>query len=266
MINDETVERMYEGLIEGKELTTKELNSYGFNSRDLANLIDYDVLTRVKRGFYNFKGVDYLYDYGKDLIENKDFDKGIACFKKCYELDKTHIESCFQLFLNKIKEHDYNAAFEYFECFYNEKNKKYYADCDLYLYLLNIITNIPENYKKYARYIKFDNIRVNVDNKSYDTVQKQNQIRSAILNKKFLFALDKQNDIIKQNKEINVQDKILKTLLYQAYQVQNKRKMEIISLINNEKYDELTNYLEDLDIKQGLNISDEYTLKLVNKQ
>ena len=35
MINEETLKNLYEGIVNGNELTTKELNSYGFNSKDL---------------------------------------------------------------------------------------------------------------------------------------------------------------------------------------------------------------------------------------
>ena len=40
MINEENLNKLYEGIINGNELTTKELNSYGFNSKDLKELIE----------------------------------------------------------------------------------------------------------------------------------------------------------------------------------------------------------------------------------
>ena len=85
MINEENLNKMYNGLIDEKELTTKELNSYGFNSKDLTDLINDRVLERVKRGYYSFLSIDDLFYYGKQLIASKEYDKATACFKKCYD-------------------------------------------------------------------------------------------------------------------------------------------------------------------------------------
>ena len=263
MINEETLSKLYEGLIEDNKLTTKELNSYGFNSKDLSNLIKDGVLERVKRGFYSFHSIDALFYYGKQLIAAKEYDKATACFEKCYELDPTHAGTCFQLFLRKIQTHDYVAAFEYFEKFYNVDNKYYNADSNFYLYLLNIITDIPESHKKYARFIQFEDIKVDFNDKRYDNAQIQNRIRTAALNKKFSFALKQLNDSIKQSGKLSVQDIIIRTLLYQAIEKQNNEKKEILSLISSENYTEATNYLEELDEQRGLSVVDRYTLQLV---
>jgi len=57
MINDETLKNLYEGVLNGSELTTKELNRYGFNSKDLSYLIEQGILERIKRGYYSFRYV-----------------------------------------------------------------------------------------------------------------------------------------------------------------------------------------------------------------
>ena len=114
MINEENLNKLYEGIVNGNELTTKELNGYGFNSKDLTDLIEQGSLERVKRGYYSFQSFDELFRYGKKLIAEKDYDKAIECFKKCYELDPNHSGACFQLFLRSISKKDYEAAFKYF--------------------------------------------------------------------------------------------------------------------------------------------------------
>ena len=65
MINEENLNKLYEGIINGNELTTKELNSYGFNSKDLKELIEQGSLERVRRGHYSFHSIDKLFYYGK---------------------------------------------------------------------------------------------------------------------------------------------------------------------------------------------------------
>lgn len=61
MINEENLNKPYNGLVEGKELTTKVLNGYGFNSKDLSDLIEKKTLERIKRGYYSFRSVNDLF-------------------------------------------------------------------------------------------------------------------------------------------------------------------------------------------------------------
>ena len=68
MINEENLNKMYDGLIDDRELTTKELNSYGFSSKDLTHLISDGFLVRIERGHYSILSIDNLFHYGKQLI------------------------------------------------------------------------------------------------------------------------------------------------------------------------------------------------------
>lgn len=65
MINIEKLEKLYDGVIDGVNLTTKQLNDYGFNSTDINSLIGKNI---IKRGYYFFIDVDKLLYYGKKDI------------------------------------------------------------------------------------------------------------------------------------------------------------------------------------------------------
>ena len=57
MIDDEKLNRLYNGVLEGVELTTKKLNEYGFNSKELTELVQNGTLERVQRGVYTLKSI-----------------------------------------------------------------------------------------------------------------------------------------------------------------------------------------------------------------
>jgi len=139
MINEESITKLYETIISGNELTTKELNGYGFNSKDLTDLISDGVLKRVSRGHYSIVSVEGLFSYGKKLIKHEEYSKAKICFEKCYDLDKMHLPTCFQLFFINIYEYHYDNVFEYFDAFYFSDNEYYNSDNNFYFYLLNII-------------------------------------------------------------------------------------------------------------------------------
>lgn len=265
MINEENLNKMYNGLIDEKELTTKELNSYGFNSKDLTDLINDRVLERVKRGYYSFLSVDDLFYYGKQLIASKEYDKATACFKKCYELNPNHLGTCFQLFLRAIQSKNYEEAFTYFEHFYDSDNEYYNNDSNFYLYLLSMVTEIPEKYRKYAKYLKLEDIKIDFNDKRFDDSYSQNKVRISALNQKFILASKQLNELIKQHGRLSVQDIITRTLLSQAIEVQNELKKNIVNLATKKDYKKIISCLEQVQEQRHLSIADECVLFLARE-
>lgn len=265
MINEENLNKMYNGLIDEKELTTKELNSYGFNSKDLADLINDGVLERIKRGYYSFLSIDSLFYYGKKLIASKEYDKATACFEKCYELDPNHLGACFQLFLRAVQSRDYSKAFTYFEHFYNSDNEYYNNDSNFYLYLLSMITEIPEEHREYAKYLQLEDIRIDFNDKRFEDPYSQNKVRISALNQKFTLASKQLNELIKQHGRLSVQDIIVRTLLSQAIEIQNDLKKNIINLATEKKYKEIISRLEEVQEQHHLSVADECILFLARE-
>lgn len=265
MINEENLNKMYNGLIDEKELTTKELNSYGFNSKDLTDLINDGVLERIKRGYYSFLSIDNLFYYGKQLISSKEYDKATACFEKCYELDPNHLGTCFQLFLRAVQSRDYSKAFTYFEHFYNSDNEYYNNDSNFYLYLLSMITKVPEKHREYAKYLQLEDIRIDFNDKRFEDPYSQNKVRISALNQKFALASKQLNELIKQHGRLSVQDIIVRILLSQAIEIQNNLKMNIINLATEKKYNEIISRLEEVQEQRHLSVADECVLFLAKE-
>ena len=115
---NENYQKMYEGILMGEELTTKNLNSYGFSSRDLMNMVRSGILERVKRGHYSLVTMDGLYQYGEELLSYQEEDKAAQCFLKCAQLDSSCGQAFHKLVLLKIKSVDYKEAFQYIDCLF----------------------------------------------------------------------------------------------------------------------------------------------------
>lgn len=265
MINKENLNNLYEGIINDNELTTKELNSYGFNSKDLSNMIEEGTLTRIKRGYYTLLAVEDLYYYGKKLITKKEHDKATKCFEKCYQLDPEHFGTCFQLFLRSINNKDYENTFKYFDTLLKTDKPHYDIDNNLYLYLLSIITDIPEKHKNYARYLKLEDLNIDIEDKRYEDIPEQNKIRLAIFQRKFPYALKQLKNLIEKHQKLTTQDVIIKILLIQAIEKETLSKNTILELAQTKQYNEIISYLEEKGQRHKLSLNDEYTLKLAKE-
>lgn len=263
MINEENLNKIYESIANGEELTTKLLNSLGFNSKDLNDLIQQDITVRVKRGLYSLKSADDLFYYGKKLIAQREYDKSTRCFLKCFEINPTHMSTCFQLFLRAVQSKDYESALKYYDIFYNNPNEIYKADNNFFLFMLNMITELPENYRTYVKYLKFEDIRVDYNDGRYTNVDLHNKVRSLAMNQRFALALKQLNEIINLTGSIRVQDILLRMLFSQAIEVNLKNRATVINLIKEKRYDEIIDFYKKIKSCHDLSYPEIYTYKLV---
>jgi len=257
MINEENLQKLYESIINDNELTTKQLKECGFNYNDLKELINQEVLRRDKIGYYSFLNNNDLYEYGKNLISLREYDKAAVCFEKCHQIDPYNYETCFQLFMRNVKIKNYDKAFEYLDKIFNSSNPFYNNDCDFYLYLLSFVTDVPEKYKAYSRCISFDNIKVSKKDTRYENIKLHNQLRQAALNQKFGYAFKFFGDILKNGK-MNQELEIIRTFLSQITKVQKDNNIKIIELLRLKNYDAIIKVMGKIEERHNLNLIDEY--------
>lgn len=228
----------------------------------MSSLVENGILARVKRGYYSFNAINDLFYYGKKLISMKEYDKATACFEKCHELDPFHPGVCFQLFLRCIQNRDYQGAFQYFDRIYDTDNQYYQADSNFYLYLLSMVTELPERYKLCAKSFQLEDIRVDFTDKRYTDIPSQNKVRMSSLSQRFTLAAKQLNYLIRQNDTISVQNFVIKTLLNQVIEKQKENNRMIIQLLSEKQYEKLINYLESLQENHNLSVVDQHTLFL----
>ena len=263
MVKEENLSKIYNGVIDGEELTTKALNNYGFNSKEITNLISDRIIERVKRGYYQFLDVDKLFFYGKTLISKKEYDRANICFQKCYELNPQHGGAAFQLFIRAIQNKDYKKALEYFEIIYQTDNEFYIQDSNYYLSLLSNIIELPEKYREFAKYLKIEDIEVKNNDKRYFNKEQQNNIRNLSLNQSFNTALIRLNNLGKK-KKIKVQEFLIKILLSQAKEKHYEIKMKMLSLVRDKKYDALLELINKITIYRHLSYVEELMYGLLS--
>jgi len=260
MINSENLEKLYNEIITNGEISTKTLTSFKFNSVDLSTLQKNNQIVRTRWGHYTIKDVNILYNYGLNLLSERKFKEAFDCFKRCYELDPNHKDACLQLLLRSIRSGNYTDVIKYYETLSNCSDEYYRINADYYLYLLNILTDLPDNYREYARHIDIKQITLpkstNVENPTLE-----NSIRDAVLRQKYTYALKEMNSFVK-NKNANIHDYIVLALLNNICDLENNKKQEVIDAAQNKDYDYIIDYLEEKDKKAKLTTNEAYILKL----
>lgn len=265
MINQENLNKLYEGFIDKNELSTKEVNSYGFNGKDLTDLINQNILKRIRRGYYTLESVNELFSYGKNLMAQKKYNRALECFKKCYELNPRHLGACRRLFLGNINQEKYEDAFKYLKILLDTNDLYDQADNYFYLYLLSILTDIPDKYKKYVSDLKMKDIKILSNDKRYKDIPQQNDMRLAVLQNKMSYALKQLNNLIAKHGSSNMPEAITKSLLSKVIEAEDKNKKNLTKLIKGQEYEEIIKILEEKNKRHTLSLSDKYALKLARQ-
>ena len=264
MITDEKIYTLYDGIINGVVLTTKQLVEFKFSSKDINELIAKGFIKKLNKGYYVYIAVDTLFHYGKKLVVEKEYEKANICFKRCYELNNEHLGTCFQLFFRNISQKNYDKAFEFFEILKKSDNVYYQLDYNYYLYLLSIITEIPEKYNEQVRNFTINDIKVSPLDKRYKDYALQNKIRINALKRGFAYALQCLKDLTEKHSKISLQDKIARVLLFQAATKEAESKTLIINMIKQRRYADIIVHLQNKQRRHNLSDKEKYILKLTN--
>lgn len=165
--------------------------------------------------------------------------------------------------ISNLQSRKYDESFEYFKIIYEEKKNEFYGnDCNLYLYLFNLITDIPEKYQKKAKLINFLDIKINENDNRFKDRNIENTIRTNILRQNFYNALKIIDEIESEKDRLTIREIITKTLLVKALEQQLVMKKTIIALIKEKKYDEIIKYISNIESKHSIKNAESIILQL----
>ena len=265
MINQENLDKLYASAIDSLELTTSELTACGFNSRDITSLIEQNKIKRNKKGHYSFLDVDDLYLYGQKLADVKNFNKSDKCFEVCYQLNPKHLGTNYRLFYGSIVRKEYQSAFKYFDIIWKTENSYFIRDNKFYLFLLSLITEVPNKYKNELKAIKLEDIRADCYDPRYSDIFLENAFRRYAYNLKTFNALQVMKRMEDAKKLYIPQDIIAKKLLIHRLEKDQRDRKTLLTLAAGKRYQEIVSFLETKEEHFGLNMNDKYLLIIATK-
>lgn len=114
MINNELLTKVCDKFLVTNNITIKEMIQLGFKPKDIKKLLLLNFIKVDEVGNYIINDVDFLYSYGKELLESGYIDKAYIVFKKCYEIDNTFRDLLYDLYFTSLDNKDYEGSFTYF--------------------------------------------------------------------------------------------------------------------------------------------------------
>lgn len=218
----------------------------------------------MKEGIYMLNeektSVDELYERGKELLKERQMGAAYTYFEKCLTIDPNYQKAHFQLFIKSVKQRNYQQAFFYFDTLYKTDNIYYKKDCNFYLYLLNMITQIPLKYQRKVKEFTISDFLV-VENINYSS---QSNIRFSAWKQKFLLASKQLKQFTETQDHIKSRDTISRILINQAIELQLIIKAQISDLLRVKDYIGVKKILEKEELRHPLTVGDSHLLELID--
>jgi len=262
MINNENLEQMYKLIVEGKELTTKELYNCGLTQNDLTKLVNDQIIKRVKRGYYQLLNLSGLNDYAKKFIF-KDNDLAIKIFEKSYLINEKDGFTLLNLFKSSLENQDKEKILEYLNAISNLSHNNYAKrDYYVYVYLLQYLMDLPEIYKEQAEKITYEDLKIpHYDIRIKNNID-ENEIRLAIFERDFKKAFKLNNSKVKKNDKIIIQDIIITELIKKIFEKEKDYNQILKACILKKEYKKIIELIYSREKNHKLSTRDELILIL----
>lgn len=208
-MKQEELRQLFNVFINNDVVTDLSLQLGGFNKNMIQRCLNEGIITKLGN-IYILKRTNLkeLKLYGITLIQVNDDLKALKCFNLCLKLNPEHDTVKFYRLITLIKTKNYEGAIEYF----NDKTIDKWTELDrFYLYLLSLLTTLPEEYQRLCAVYRESVLEERID-LSKDPY---GEVKTTVAKYKFNTALKLAKRIYTDNRKITPQNYLIQTLIGQ---------------------------------------------------
>ena len=252
------MEQIYKILINDSVINDDNLKIYGYSKENVDLLLENYMIESLEQGEYRLVSVDNFMQYGLFLVkEGKNF-LANKCFEKCYEMDSTDENVIFQYMFTLLKKNKYEEVLNIInKVKLNDKDDNY----NLYIYLLNLLTEIPNKYRERAINMTDDDLMLPITREN----ALENRIRREIFENNYKFSYKMLNNLISKTKRYTPKFEVIRELLRQVINKEEKNKGDLLELAKKSRFEEIIQALKEKRKLRYLGITESYALFLAEK-
>lgn len=260
----EKLQKLLDKLIIEKEITKETLNACHITKEEKKMLLSEGILLKYDRTYYKFNNHKMLYDYGNYLLKKQDYIKASMCFEYIKTMLSNSRSELYQVFKKSLQNKDYEKAKTIYKKMTKINSNFQKSEINLYLYLLNIITDLDEELNEKAKQLTYEDVCINKNDNRYQKITPYNRIRTAIITNHLEYAKILLLELSKNNEQI-ISEEIIKLLTFEAADVIKNDKKILHTFIEEKNYEEAIAKLNNISKKMSLTLGQTYTLKLLEE-
>lgn len=215
---------------------------------------------------YVVDDIEKLFYFGRYFIKEKDYQAANNIFDCCYKIDPEDFLVNYQLFYRALFNERREQIFKHFSVVYSYlKESERYSDANFYLLLVGYLYGIPEKYHDLAT--DFDNlseedILIDYSNPNFD--MDENDMRKYFYEKNF-YKANQYIDSLYTGHKLSFEEELEKELLIKMMARIRKINSIIDMYLKDNNIIELYNILEKESKKKNFQTSTLYIYKVISK-
>ena len=239
------IRNLYRGVVDGCDINDESLKLWGFDDSEIKELLDSGEIEKDGSSAYKYVDASKLYYFGTMFLK---VDKSFAykCFTKCLEIDPSHEGANFNVFFDNVLKGKFQEALKYLSPLMKTNDKNYWADINCYLLLLNLVIDLPDEYKKLIKELTAEDVLVEKNDRRYKNIIVENMIRTFIFEGNFNGAIKILNDY---SANMISADVLMRSLLLDD---QNILVKNLSSLCEQHEYEKVLEFLNTRNEKAPL--------------
>lgn len=259
---------VYYMICNDETITEDSLMAKGLTTSDIDQLFDDDILY-IENNEYFLEYTEDLLNFAKEKLKEHSYNIADKAIDKCYEYSKEDFEVLTLKFEKEFrhdnKKKDYNNSINCIYELLDVADKDEIKDVNTYIFLLSMLTELPEDLRLSAKYFKLHDLTINSQDYRFIDIDNRNSIRKNIFFQKFSNALRDSKRVEDKNNITYGYDSTLIKMVEQAT-TRHKRQASIItSLAREDKEEEILLIYEEEQKRRVLTKHEEYIIKLATK-
>lgn len=243
---------IYELMLNSIIPTKEKLLEIGITEEQINYLLINNLIIEVQPNTYKLSSIKTLFQFGKENMLQGNKRTAQDIYLLCYKIKPKHRDTCLQLFYNAVSKEDYEKAYEYLYALENVSTQEHMRkDYKIYLYLLSQVSQVPKEYKEKLEAI-LNNKNLIIHKKPNKQQNQDNLIVTLIQKGKYKYALENLNNFLAEDYNYEVHRIIIKTLINNIINQDEKNRQELLVQIKNKRYIDIILKLESISLTRPL--------------
>lgn len=254
MITEASIEALK--MLKSREISRQAILDCGFKKDDIKVLIDRGIIERVRRGIYQViskkqeESIEGKFKRCLNLLENASIEEAKELFLECLNDNSKYMDELFKLVLESFQNKNYEKVFLYFELVLASNSDAHIREVKYYLCLLNYFTDIPFEYKKLIKDLKYEDVEIpkgsdiQSDGDGDEITTKKNKRREQLFKKGYVYSVF--------IKEPTIYESIEHILIMRRSDSVQNRNTQLNELLTKKDYKAIEEHLEQESQKRVL--------------
>lgn len=249
-------------------ITDESLKQKGFSDEDIDYLFDEDRIY-ASGDEYLISYMGDLLDFAKEKLEEHCYGIANKAIDECYRMSPNDFEVLTLLFEKQFMEdkrkNSFNRSIDVLCKLRAVADRDEIKDANCYLFLLSMLTELPDDLRLTAKYLKLHELTLNEQDDRFYNVDIRNSIRKDVFFQKYSNALRDSKNIDDRNIDTFAYDHTLIKVIEEVTTRRKKQVSVITDLARNDREDEIVLFYEEEGSIRILTKHEEYVSKLAEK-